>query len=216
MIAASSPASAPNPRHVFDARSFVAGHLALDFANTVTARDSEPRDFLEEPAGLGDWAKASGHFAPKELAGFIARLKEHPAKAEKALRRARRVREAICGVFAALARGRKPAMDDLQHLDVAWHAAAAAAGLQLGRSAAELRWSVERSGLDLLAHVTPWEAVELLRGPHCSKVRVCDGAHCGWLFLDTSKSGRRRWCDMATCGNVAKARRHQARQKEAG
>ena len=32
-----------------------------------------------------------------------------------------------------------------------------------------------------------------------------------WLFLDTSKAGRRRWCDMADCGNAAKSRRHYAR-----
>lgn len=194
----------------------MAGHLALDFANTVTARDSEPRDFLEAPAGLWDWAKASGQFAPKELTGLVVQLRQNPAKAEAALRHLRRVREAICGTFTALARGRKPAPEDLQRLETAWHAAAAAVGLRLGRSAAELRLSVERSGLDFLAHVTAWQAVELLRGPQCSRVRVCDGTHCGWLFLDTSKSGRRRWCDMATCGNVAKARRHQARNKEAG
>jgi predicted RNA-binding Zn ribbon-like protein len=33
------------------------------------------------------------------------------------------------------------------------------------------------------------------------------------MFLDVSKSGRRRWCDMATCGNRAKASAHHARVK---
>jgi predicted RNA-binding Zn ribbon-like protein len=37
--------------------------------------------------------------------------------------------------------------------------------------------------------------------------READGT--GWYFVDTSKAGRRRWCDMSTCGNAEKARRHQ-------
>jgi predicted RNA-binding Zn ribbon-like protein len=35
------------------------------------------------------------------------------------------------------------------------------------------------------------------------------------VFYDTSRTGRRRWCDMATCGNRAKAARHRARSKAA-
>ena len=31
-----------------------------------------------------------------------------------------------------------------------------------------------------------------------------------WVFYDTSRTSRRRWCDMATCGNRAKAARHRA------
>ncbi|WP_344746998.1 CGNR zinc finger domain-containing protein [Streptosporangium vulgare] len=33
---------------------------------------------------------------------------------------------------------------------------------------------------------------------------------CYWLFLDTSKNGRRRWCSMTTCGSRDKARRYYA------
>ena len=40
---------------------------------------------------------------------------------------------------------------------------------------------------------------------------VCDGDGCAWLFIDTSKNRTRRWCDMAICGNRAKARRHYAK-----
>lgn len=30
---------------------------------------------------------------------------------------------------------------------------------------------------------------------------------CGWLFLDSTRNASRRWCDMAACGNRAKAKR---------
>jgi predicted RNA-binding Zn ribbon-like protein len=47
------------------------------------------------------------------------------------------------------------------------------------------------------------------------RIRECANDTCQWLFYDESRTGRRRWCDMATCGNRAKARRHRERQKAA-
>jgi predicted RNA-binding Zn ribbon-like protein len=47
------------------------------------------------------------------------------------------------------------------------------------------------------------------------RLRVCDSETCRWVFHDTSRTGRRRWCDMATCGNRAKAARHRARLRGA-
>ena len=45
------------------------------------------------------------------------------------------------------------------------------------------------------------------------RLRVCANDECRWVFHDTSRSGRRKWCDMASCGNRAKAARHRARQR---
>ncbi|MBN8735546.1 MAG: CGNR zinc finger domain-containing protein [Xanthomonadales bacterium] len=72
-------------------------------------------------------------------------------------------------------------------------------------------WTAEHSGLDLISHVITVQAVRLFGDVDVDRLRVCAGDNCGWVFLDTSRGGRRRWCDMATCGNVAKARRHYSR-----
>jgi predicted RNA-binding Zn ribbon-like protein len=47
------------------------------------------------------------------------------------------------------------------------------------------------------------------------RLRVCANDDCRWAFEDSSRGGRRRWCEMASCGNIAKARRHRARVKAA-
>jgi predicted RNA-binding Zn ribbon-like protein len=52
-------------------------------------------------------------------------------------------------------------------------------------------------------------AGELLAAPTAGRVARCPGAGCGWLFVD--HSGRRRWCQMAVCGNRAKQARHAGR-----
>ena len=56
--------------------------------------------------------------------------------------------------------------------------------------------------------------VEELTGGEPERIRICANDQCRWVFYDTSRTSRRRWCDMATCGNRAKAARHRARAKE--
>lgn len=55
--------------------------------------------------------------------------------------------------------------------------------------------------------------VREIGGGHEDRIRICANDTCRWIFYDESRAGRRRWCDMATCGNRAKAQRHRARQK---
>lgn len=45
------------------------------------------------------------------------------------------------------------------------------------------------------------------------RLRICANDGCRWVFHDTSRTGRRRWCSMASCGNRAKAARHRARKR---
>src|SRR5215208_1966035 len=57
--------------------------------------------------------------------------------------------------------------------------------------------------------------VDEIRNGRADRLRICDNDTCRWIFYDESRAGRRRWCDMASCGNRAKAARHRARLKAA-
>jgi predicted RNA-binding Zn ribbon-like protein len=46
------------------------------------------------------------------------------------------------------------------------------------------------------------------------RLRVCANTGCRDVFVDRSPGGKRRWCDMRTCGNQAKVARHRARARE--
>lgn len=199
-------------QHNFQAHDLVGGDLALDFVNTVTARDSEPSDWVDGYGALLSWAALTGAFAKKDLAALAAMAGAEPARATTALARCRALREGLCSVLYAMIEGHAPAADDLAAIDDARLAAAKAAKLVPAHGRVAPVWSVERSGLDLIAHVVGAQALALLQDPKLDRLRVCDGHDCGWVFIDTSKNGRRRWCDMATCGNTAKARRHYERQ----
>ncbi len=52
-------------------------------------------------------------------------------------------------------------------------------------------------------------AMKLLDERFFLKCKICPD--CEWLFVDQSKNQSRMWCDMAVCGNRAKAKAHYAR-----
>jgi predicted RNA-binding Zn ribbon-like protein len=41
-------------------------------------------------------------------------------------------------------------------------------------------------------------------------LKVCANPHCTWMFVDRSRSGRRRWCDVSICGSLVNVRRFRA------
>jgi len=55
------------------------------------------------------------------------------------------------------------------------------------------------------------QAIALRFSPWQVRVKTCGG--CGWLFVDRTRNGSRRWCISALCGNRDKARRHYQRKK---
>ena len=63
------------------------------------------------------------------------------------------------------------------------------------------------------AHARVLHAAGLLTDAELQRVRQCAGDPCGWLFYDTSRNRRRRWCTMEGCGNRAKARRYYQRRR---
>ena len=200
--------------HVFQAHDLVAGDAAIDFVNTVTARNAEPADWLASYDQLIGWAGQTGLFSKGDLAGLNDLARKDPVEASAALMRCKLLREALCRVLYSLIDGKEPKRSDLAVIDTAFAGAAAAGRLAVKEGKGKFVWPLERSGLDLIAHVVAARALDLLRDAKLERLRVCGGTQCGWLFLDLSKNSSRRWCDMATCGNAAKARRFQQRQRK--
>ncbi len=192
--------------HQFQPRDLVAGDIVLDFVNTVTARDTDPVDWLDAYARLVSWGRLAG-LPPAELDHLDAEAVAHPRRAAQALVEAKALRETLWELLTPPAGG---AADAAARLTRSWRSAAAAVTVSDvgGRLAATV--TAEASGLAYPEHFLALRAVRFLESLPSPRLRVCGGRHCGWLFLDTSKAGRRRWCDMATCGNAEKTRRHRS------
>jgi predicted RNA-binding Zn ribbon-like protein len=57
-------------------------------------------------------------------------------------------------------------------------------------------------------------ALDLFASPKFSHIRKCSNPNCVLWYVDTTKSQTRRWCSMALCGNVHKAREFRKRHQE--
>jgi predicted RNA-binding Zn ribbon-like protein len=187
------------------------GALCLDFVNTVGGhRALRPREMLRGYGDLLAWARQAGVLTPAEATRLAARASREPRRAVAALGRARAARERLYRVFAARAAGAEPAAADLADLNR--DLARALPHLRLAPDAAGLAWSWD-DPLDLERPLWPVlrSAADLLTAAPTGRLRECAAETCSWLFLDRSRPGGRRWCDMQSCGNRAKARRHYHR-----
>jgi predicted RNA-binding Zn ribbon-like protein len=188
-------------------------HPTLDFANTLSRR-ADPKDsqeYLTSHGRLISWSEQTGVITHEEAASLRREAAAHPRAAAAALRRAIALREELFSLFAAIARGEAPPVKALDALNAALPEALGA--LRVGSERDGFRWRFEHDATDLTPMLAPVlrQAAELLTSPELVRVRECDAATCFWLFLDASKSGTRRWCDMKVCGNREKARRHHQR-----
>ena len=178
--------------------------LCLEFANTRYWRgQAAPTETLNAPEDLAAWTAANEG------------LKAARPPPRREFERALELRELVHRLFDAHAQAKAPAVRDVESLNAALSEAPARKTLKRERGG--YAWDVDmRSGtaLALLAPVL-WTAGDLLAGPRLGRVRRCANPECGWLFLDDSRAGKRRWCSMQSCGNRAKARRHYHKSREA-
>ena len=186
--------------------------LCLAFANTRYWRGSPtPTETLSGLSELLGWAGENA--APAALVTKVAAAAHDPGSAQDAFTSALRLREIIFRTFAAVAKEAAIPPDDLAALNAAL--AGAPARTQLAERRDGRGWAVDADAPSVEALLAPvlWSAGDLLVGTRAARVRQCANPACGWLFLDDSKSGNRRWCSMSACGNRAKAHRHYLRQK---
>jgi predicted RNA-binding Zn ribbon-like protein len=192
-----------------------AGRLCLDFTNTVRARPlSEKVDLITSYADLLSWARQATILTPGEAAALAETARQQPRAAADALAQAGSLREALYGLFSARAAGLPAPASDLHTVNRAIGKAMTRAGLSPSAGGGfEWGWPGASLGLDRVAWWVARSAAELLTSKQLTGVRECAGYDCGRLFMDGTKNRSRRWCDMATCGNRAKGRRHYERRK---
>jgi predicted RNA-binding Zn ribbon-like protein len=187
--------------------------LCLDFANTVDPRRGDhPRDFLTDYADLARWARRAGVLPARDVDALLDEAERHPGKARAAFRSARDLREQLHRIFSSVAAASAPDPSDLQA--VAGVHAVAMTHARLIRRDGGYRWGwdEERGRLDRVVWSVARDAADLLTTGRLDRLRECPGPDgCGWLFYDTSRNGRRRWCSMEGCGNRAKGRRYYDR-----
>ncbi len=192
------------------------GQLALDLANTVSRRgDPERRkEHLESYRDLLVFARQAGVISPRQAGELHNYAEQRASQARRSFKEAIQLREAVYRAFSAVAQGKPASAADLQLITDS--ALKALQHRSLSRVNGGYRWEWEMKGSNLLDRIL-WPmsqaAADLLTSEQLRIVRFCEAPDCEWLFLDHSRNRSRRWCDMTTCGNRQKARRHYQRSR---
>jgi predicted RNA-binding Zn ribbon-like protein len=202
-------------QYAFQRSDLVGGHVVLDLVNTVTGRRSRPTEWLRDYDRVLEWAALTDMFDANTLETLNRMSAGDGRAATRALNRLRELREAVYEVIAATIYANEAPEEALAQLERHWRSAVDAAQLTLSDCHAQLTLDVESSRLDYPRHLLALAAFDLLRTLPLQRTRECAHPSCTWIFIDTSRGGQRRWCDMATCGNQIKSRRHYERSRPA-
>jgi predicted RNA-binding Zn ribbon-like protein len=195
---------------------YIAGHPALDLVNTVdwTSRGPE-QERLADFDQLIRWAEGAGLVSSKAAGALRARAAQHSRQAEAAYASALKAREVLQRLLISIGRGRpdSAALEDFNRmLTKALEHMRLVPALE-GQSPLQLGWSQQESALEAVIWPVLWSAASLLASDEASLIRVCGGPDCGWIYVDRSRNGLRRWCQMETCGTREKSRRRTARMR---
>jgi len=198
-----------------DTHTFEMGEaLCLDFSNTISgAREFELTDHLKDYGALVDWSQQAGVISQEEADSLRQEAKRQPEQAQAVFDRARALRESIYAIFSRLNMEELPEVADLETLNQ--ELAKTLGRAQVTREAGEFTWDWRHDpvSLDMMLGPVARSAADLLTSSELPQVRECANDECNWLFVDRSRNHSRQWCDMSSCGNVAKVRRYRARKR---
>jgi predicted RNA-binding Zn ribbon-like protein len=204
---AAEPARRPRPAES-------SPRLWLEFVNTDAAPRHARGDLFRHFEALLRWLVVNQAVDDERARGLARRAYLQPSAAWSAVLDARRIRTALRELAERGAESRTARAEAVAEINRV-----------LGRSAGARRLVERPDGrwehtfvptgdafAGLLIPVVE-SAADALVDDELGRIRVCAADDCERVFYDSTGAGRRRWCDMKTCGNRAKAARHRARAR---
>ncbi|MGP9634632.1 CGNR zinc finger domain-containing protein [Halomonas sp. AOP43-A1-21] len=187
------------PSHITS--PLIAGNLAIDFINTQFGVGEEHQECLTDSSSVITWL---------QQAGVLSEYRESPPPGLAHL--ARELRDNMRELLISAQQGRSADPAVINHVlergcpleKIEWQPAEAAFQKKTYRRNLES---------ESLLQPVAWALVQLLTEEDVQLVKECEASDCILLFHDQTKSHRRRWCSMASCGNRMKAAAHRARKK---
>ena len=195
---------------------FDGGTLALDLLNTWRFNADQPLDLLQSPEDLVIWLAAAG--LPD--GAYCAELSSSPPNRRILLDEALWLRRDILLIVQSLVAGELPPPYTVDALNRILTESGTSfrlnsltlppEGDQEERMEGQLVLNVHEHISSVLGVLQPiaLSTARIVTEANPTRIRQCASSNCMYWFLDTSKSGRRRWCSMSRCGNRAKVAKH--------
>lgn len=191
---------------------FIADAKGLDFLNSIAVPIDEPVEWLGSGSDLIAWLGQANLVPQHVLKSF--KTSALPGELDALAAQARSLREWFRG-FVQKHKGRHLAQGALQQLeplnrilarDEIFGQVAVRDLEHRDPDGSSMMWVEQRrwrSPESLLLPVAR-EIANVICNEDFRLIKACEGHVCTLMFLDRTKSHRRRWCSMAVCGNRAK------------
>jgi len=187
----------------------------FDFLNTDATRNGAPLEKLPTLDAALSWFVDRGVIHLEGANRVRAQAAALDPFMARDLTRIRTLRSALREVALAVAEHRAPHAGSLDTINRALHARQVIELVPAPDGVSVDHRHVGDPVDDALARLADPLVTELTDG-RPDRIKVCASETCQWIFYDASRTSRRRWCEMATCGNRAKAARHRARGRPPG
>lgn len=180
---------------------FVGNNLAVDLVNTELIESGESIDLLKSSKDFLTWVTE---------AGFTTKKGSHNLPLEELIA----FRQSLRSIFLSYIDNKTASQEALEVINdmLRYHTdekRLTLKGEELSFGSAE-----EQLTLEQLMGLIAYDAAMLLSSKQSLRLKHCSNPKCILIFLDVSKSNKRRWCSMDTCGNRSKVANHYSKSKE--
>ncbi|MBX2896492.1 MAG: CGNR zinc finger domain-containing protein [Cyclobacteriaceae bacterium] len=188
------------------------GCIVFNFINTVNSRiQTSEFDYLKDYSDLLAWAEKAELLDKKRLKLISVCLEGDEGKGKRVFKKTIKIRELLYAFFSVIAQGGTPDVAMEESFNVALGQAFSMIRITINSGASKVTFTDRNVSLEEPLWIILISAYKILTEVDYGRIRACPG--CGWLFLDTSKNGKRRWCNMQVCGSHDKALRYYHRNK---
>jgi predicted RNA-binding Zn ribbon-like protein len=193
----------------------VGGVGVLDYVNTCDGRRpgtslSEVVDKLSNLQEIVHWFRHAGLIVDTEHARCVDLVQQSSWHSLTAFKQLIGFRESLYRLLLPVAQGDPVEPGELEVLNEVLVSTASQRVLVSTPAGFVWRWrpcdTLEAMTASFMGRIAV-QAAALLTSPDLARLKLCALSDCDWLFVDTSKNGSRRWCQMNVCGAKEKARR---------
>jgi predicted RNA-binding Zn ribbon-like protein len=193
----------------------IGGRLAVDFANLGRVfSGGVPRPLTW--TSLVTFLEAANVVSPERGAKLFSMPQSDSAAAEALLGVARRLQNELRNAFSSVVAGSRVTHESVESINDILKITEGHDELVLEGGQCRLEFVAREDSLEWLLAAIARSAAEILAAAGRARLRCCANPVCGLFFCDVSRTHKRRWCSMATCGNrhkvAAFARRHSPRR----
>jgi predicted RNA-binding Zn ribbon-like protein len=189
-------------------------HLVFDFINTIDWRHTErEHEWVLDYFDILAWCNRKELLPENDISKLFDLALKDPQAASAAYDDALHLRETLFEIFIAVIEGLPIDKKIWNFFNNKLSNTMNNAFIDKSGSCFEWAFNYGKNPLEFFQYPILKAAADLLIDFDHTRLKKCATPDCGWLFVDNSKNKSKRWCDMESCGNRAKARRHYAKTR---